>query len=190
MSEVQTNKISPATGTTFTLGDSGDTFNIPSGATIANAGTATGFGVAGTNLFKATMSANQSSVSANTWTKALFNTDTFDTDNVFDTSNNRFIAPAAGKYFFVAKIYIFPNNANGTKGYSRFYKNGSALSLAVEVSALGGSNPYLSEFTMNNSFIADLAQNDYIEFYGRFDTGSGTVSFDKTESYFAGYRIA
>ena len=44
MSEVQTNKISPATGTTFTLGDSGDTFNIPSGATIANAGTATGFG--------------------------------------------------------------------------------------------------------------------------------------------------
>ena len=42
--EVKTNKISPASGTTFTLGDSGDTFNIPSGATIANAGTATGFG--------------------------------------------------------------------------------------------------------------------------------------------------
>ena len=45
MSEIQANKISPATGTTFTLGDSGDTFNIPSGATIANAGTATGFGI-------------------------------------------------------------------------------------------------------------------------------------------------
>ena len=145
--------------------------------------------VTGTNLFHATMSANQSSVSANTWTKALFNTDTFDTDNVFDTSNNRFIAPVAGKYFFVAKIYMFPNSANGTKGYSRFYKNGSGLSLAVEVSALGGSNPYLSEFTMNNTTIVDLAQNDYIEFFGRFDTGSGTISFDKSESYFAGFRI-
>jgi len=42
--EVKTNKISPATGTAFTLGDSGDTFTVPSGATIANSGTATGFG--------------------------------------------------------------------------------------------------------------------------------------------------
>ena len=47
MSELKVNKISPATGTTFTVGDSGDTFNIPSGATIANSGTATGFVSAG-----------------------------------------------------------------------------------------------------------------------------------------------
>ena len=47
MSEIKVNKISPATGTTFTIGDSGDTFNIPSGATIANSGTATGFVTAG-----------------------------------------------------------------------------------------------------------------------------------------------
>ena len=47
MSELKVNKMSPATGTTFTLGDSGDTFNIPSGATIANSGTATGFVSAG-----------------------------------------------------------------------------------------------------------------------------------------------
>ena len=43
MSELKVNKISPASGTTFTLGDRGDTFNIPSGATVANSGTATGF---------------------------------------------------------------------------------------------------------------------------------------------------
>ena len=46
MSELKVNKISPATSTTITLGDSGDTFNIPSGATIANSGTATGFAAA------------------------------------------------------------------------------------------------------------------------------------------------
>ena len=44
MSELKTNKISPATGTDVTLGDSGDTFTIPSGATIVNSGTATNFG--------------------------------------------------------------------------------------------------------------------------------------------------
>ena len=44
MSELKVNKISPETGTAITLGDSGDTFTIPSGATITNSGTANGFG--------------------------------------------------------------------------------------------------------------------------------------------------
>ena len=48
MSEIKVNKISPRTacGTT-TLGDSGDTINIPAGVTISNSGTATGFGATG-----------------------------------------------------------------------------------------------------------------------------------------------
>ena len=44
MSEIKANKISPAIGTDVTMGDSGDTFTIPAGATIVNSGTATGFG--------------------------------------------------------------------------------------------------------------------------------------------------
>jgi hypothetical protein len=48
MSEVKVNKISPrAACGTVTLGDSGDTFTIPAGATITNAGTANGFGATG-----------------------------------------------------------------------------------------------------------------------------------------------
>ena len=37
-SEVKANKVSPATGTNFTFGDSGDTFTVPSGATLAVTG--------------------------------------------------------------------------------------------------------------------------------------------------------
>jgi hypothetical protein len=63
MSEIKVNKISPATGTETTLGDSSDDFLLPSGAeiiaqsgstitiasgaTLANSGTATGFGGGG-----------------------------------------------------------------------------------------------------------------------------------------------
>jgi len=47
MSEIKVNKISPRSGTDVTLGDSGDTFTIPSGATINNQGTATNFGATG-----------------------------------------------------------------------------------------------------------------------------------------------
>jgi hypothetical protein len=43
-SELKVDKISPNSGTAFTFGDSGDNFSIPSGCTITNSGTATGFG--------------------------------------------------------------------------------------------------------------------------------------------------
>ena len=48
MSEIKVNKISPRTNCgSVTLGDSGDTFTIPSGVTITNNGTANGFGATG-----------------------------------------------------------------------------------------------------------------------------------------------
>ena len=207
MSEIQVNKISPATGTGLTLGDSGDTLTltaganltlggssttvtIPSGATITNSGTATGFGVAGTNIFRASMSGNQGSVTNNTWTKVAFDTDVFDADGVFDTSNNRFIAPAAGKYLLIGKMYVFPNNQNGPNYYTRFYKNGGAATKEVVVIGLGSSDNYLAEVSIMNTTILDLAQNDYVELYARFKAGSGTITFDSTESIFQGFRLA
>jgi len=39
VSEILANKLSPSTGTSVQLGDSGDTFNIPSGVTLTNSGT-------------------------------------------------------------------------------------------------------------------------------------------------------
>lgn len=41
MSELKTNKVSPSSGTDVTLGDSGDTFTLPSGATLTVSGTST-----------------------------------------------------------------------------------------------------------------------------------------------------
>jgi len=41
-SEIKADKWSPASGTAGTIGDSGDTFTIPSGVTLTNAGTMTG----------------------------------------------------------------------------------------------------------------------------------------------------
>ena len=47
MSKIEVNTVEPQCGTTLTLGASGDTITIPAGATLANAGTATGFGSTG-----------------------------------------------------------------------------------------------------------------------------------------------
>ena len=56
MSEIKVNKISPrAACGTVTLGDSGDTFTIPAGATINNQGTATNFGATGSASWNTTV---------------------------------------------------------------------------------------------------------------------------------------
>jgi hypothetical protein len=48
MSTLEVNKITPqGVATEVTLGDSGDTFTIPSGVTLTNNGTASGFGKIG-----------------------------------------------------------------------------------------------------------------------------------------------
>jgi hypothetical protein len=43
MSKIEVDQVDPQSGTNLTLGTSGDTVSIPSGVTLANAGTATGF---------------------------------------------------------------------------------------------------------------------------------------------------
>jgi len=104
MSELKVNKISPASGTAFTLGDSGDTFTIPSGATIANSGTATGFVTAGAldlNGAKLTIDANgNTSITSDTDDQIDFEiagADDFQmTANTFTILSGSKIAIAAG----------------------------------------------------------------------------------------------
>ena len=84
MSKVQVDTIDTRSGTstmqigstntsTINLGVSGDTVNIPSGVTIANAGTATGFG-ANTPAFNVKLSSNQD-VSDGVGTVVAFNSE-------------------------------------------------------------------------------------------------------------------
>ena len=152
-------------------------------------GTVTGAGGTNTPIFRATMSGNNSSVSDNTYTKLAFNTDTFDADSVFDTTNNRFIAPSDGKYFFVSAVYMTANNQNGHRLFSAFYKNGSIENRAIAGHQLGGANTDIAGVIMQNSAIFDLSQNDYIEVYAKFDVPSGTVTFNNTHSSFEGFKI-
>ena len=60
-SELKTNKISPATGTALQIGDSGDTITIPSGATLTNNGSSSGF--------DAGLASVQTFTSSGTWTR-------------------------------------------------------------------------------------------------------------------------
>ena len=173
MSEIQANKISPATGTTFTLGDSGDTFNIPSGATIANAGTATGFGEANNPSFYAYMSGHQS-LSDNVSAKVAFN-----------TSNYRYTIQSggAGLWSFTAAVY-FTGIADGTQFDINFYKNGGNKSQSRQKS--GGS----MNATMQVTQLIKMDVGDYMEIKVFQNTGSTQgVNVNDASSFFGGFRI-
>ena len=179
MSLLNVNKIDPATGTGLELGSNGDTITIPSGATITNNGTQTGFGGTNTALFKAYYTGN-GAISALAVTKLVFNNEHFDSNNVYNTSTGKFTAPEAGTYFFLAQFYV--GTALSTLQV-RLYKNGSAL----ETIGFSGSGAG----AVTGSSILALAQNDYIEIYARSNDGNtiygSTVSGELTR--FEGYKL-
>ena len=105
MSTLKVDTILKRTGTgTITVGQSGDTISIPSGATLSVAGstiTSANNGPA----FQAYMSANQV-ISNDTDTVLQFNTEEYDTAGAYDTSTYKFTPQTAGKYFILSLIHI------------------------------------------------------------------------------------
>jgi hypothetical protein len=108
--DIDGNNIINESSDTITIGASGDTITIPSGATISNLGTATGFGGANTPAFSVYASTGVSSIVSGTQTLVPFNTENYDTDNAFDNTsgNYKFTVPSGkdGKYFFQASVLV------------------------------------------------------------------------------------
>ena len=99
-SEVKANKLSPATGTDVTLGDSGDTFTVPSGATITNSGTASGFGLFSSYAIIADQKAQNTgggTFTLGAWRTRDLNTEIADPDGIVSIASNQFTL-AAGTY--------------------------------------------------------------------------------------------
>ena len=70
MSKITVDTVEPATGTSLTLGASGDTITVPAGATITNSGTASGFG---TPAYAANASASTGAVNIDSSNNLQFN---------------------------------------------------------------------------------------------------------------------
>jgi hypothetical protein len=94
----------------ITLGASGTTITVPSGATITNNGTQTGFGGTNTPLFRAYSSTGQT-LSNNTDTTIVFGAEEFDPQNTF--ASNTFTPGVSGKYFLKACVRMGNGTDNG-----------------------------------------------------------------------------
>ena len=197
MSTLEVNKITPVgVGTSVTLGDSGDTFTIPSGVTLTNNGTVTGIGGVNSPAFHVTMDGtNQTGMSPNTNTKVQFNTEQFDTNGAYDTSNYRFTVPSgeAGKYFIGSNIN-FGSTSQGRSSYICIYKNGSQIQqygqfFWTNYSTFPNIIEGTQDYTVSAMTILDLSVGDYIEIFGRRYDGTSIFFRGNTGNNFFGFKL-
>ncbi len=199
VSQIKVNEIIKQSGSTITIGESGDTISIPSGATLNSAGTNTLTGISNTPAFAAYL-ANDSdqSISDSTTTKIQFEAERFDTAGAYDTSNYRFTCPTgqAGKYYIVVKAKCGSSQQNDIVGvFVHIYKNGSSYH-SVGMTGAGFISrtkyPILGIGVLCSS-VLELAEGDYIEGYGYIKTnGAGTPKFqegDDASTYMEGFKL-
>ena len=169
------NNIINESSNTITIGASGDTISIPSGATFNINGTAgTGIGT-NTPAFEAQMGTSAQSVSDATVTKVQFSVENFDTDNCYDHSTNyRFTPNVAGKYFVYGLLLA---RGTGTEtGLSRIYIYKNSSIVAVE--QFDPSTNRYNNASRNIQAIVDMnGSSDYIEMHGLVDTTGSTTQF-------------
>ena len=187
MSEIQANKLSPASGTALQIGDASDVITIPSGATIQNSGTATGFADSEIS-FKITQNSNQS-ISNATTTTVVFDSTTngFNQGSNFNTSNYKFTAPLSGRYFFHSSVLIEYGNATSEYGNLTFKINGSDRQAAVR-QVVGGAVSLGSNLQLSS--IINLSANDTVETQ-IYHTQGNTQAIDSGEdfTFFMGFKL-
>ena len=194
MSTLKVDTILKRTGTgTITLGQSGDTITIPSGATmdLSNA-TQTGVGGANSPMWVATMSAQQTGGN-NAMVKINYNTEVLDTDSAYDTSTYRFTVPSgkAGKYFISAMTNIQSSGSNGARSQTNsIYVNGTSIVRSQYF--MTSSN--LFEADQDNichcTLLHDLSVGDYVEVYAkRYSDHSENMVAKTSWSRFMGYKL-
>ena len=197
MSKVETNTIDTVSGSntmqigstntaTINLGASGDTVNIPSGVTIANAGTATGFGGDNTPAFLARLSSTTQSIADDTYTKIQFNTEAYDTANAYDNSSNyRFTVPAGqdGKYFVYSAVRMASSTATLTLNLRLNGSNAGFSSLKAVSGELQ---------TITLMYSKALSAGDYLEIFLRQQSGGSldaSGDSNDTTTYFGAFKL-
>jgi hypothetical protein len=182
-------KLDPQSGTSLEIGSSGDTITIPSGATISNSGTATGFGGNNQPYFTAYQTGNYS-LAQNTATTIVLANTTVNSGTDYNTSNGRFTPQVAGDYFVTATH----SNRHGSSGNavvlfeSFIQKNGSNTNFRCSVGNEGTSTIGQSVSTMGG-IITMNGSSDYLTLQvTQYDYTAG-ASQNINEIQFSAFKI-
>ena len=176
MGTIKTTNIQSISGSgTVTLGTSGETFTVPSGVTIANSGTATGFGGDLKPAFSAYRGSTQT-ISDATWTKVQFDTEIYDGQSTYDASTNYRFTPASTGYYLINCNINLMTSAGADlmiDNYATLRENGTEIAVSQNY----GNSSSKSTWGQHNLSCIIHSDNtsDYYEIFTYADISSGNV---------------
>lgn len=134
-------------------------------------------------MFEVTKGSEQT-LSSGSLTLLTFDTEVYDLNSDFDLSNDRFIAPVAGKYVFQAYIttgtmvagagigLVWQKTTSG--GSESIFKHGHSQSTEINIT-----------FGLSSTLVVDLGSGEGIRLYGYHGSGSNQ-SFGAANNQFSG----
>tara|TARA_R100001463_G_C3524032_1_gene221066 strand:+ start:57 stop:629 length:573 start_codon:yes stop_codon:yes gene_type:complete len=189
MSKLKTDTVSSRTAGsgTLVLGTSGETISIPSGVTIANSGTATGFAQPNTPAFMATKSGGSQTISSGAYTLMQFNNEIIDTDSAYDTSAYTFTVPSGKNGTYLIGGQIAKDTAGST---DRLILKITKTTSGSETSFLFGEAYSKDYAKANSSKICTLAVGDILKCYAYQNTGGNiNVEQGQENSFFFAIKL-
>ena len=167
-------KLDPQSGTSLEIGSSGDTITIPSGATIANSGTATGFGGTNTPSWEVGLSSNQSIPNAAATTIGFTVLREGTSSTYWDTTNFKTQNLTAGKYFFWLHLSIESTISSSTAYLQIKRFNSSNVEQAAVSDA--GAQIEVSSPGISVQGVFNVASGDYIKYTFYQNSGGATTA--------------
>jgi len=173
VSQIKVNEIIKQSGSSISIGESGDTINL-AGSTYAVAGT-------NTPAFHASMPSD-SSVPNTTYTTLPCSTELYDTDSTYNNSTYVFTPGVAGKYFIYAQTK--PDTATDfNDSIIKIKKNGTDIIFYARRNTNSDS--------VSCSGVVEANTTDYFhaEYY---QASGGTINIQAgsgTRTFFGAYRI-
>ena len=162
---------------TITLGQSGETVDMSNGTMTLNSS------MKNTPAFMVRIGSSQN-ISTGSYTKIAFDTEVYDTDSKFDTSNYRFTPGVVGKYKFELQVTI--DDLDDQKNmFLKIYKNGSGESTSTTRIRASGTEKTTSWCNWSDT----ASTTDYYEAYIQHDIGSTEELRSDYSTIWMGYRL-
>jgi hypothetical protein len=201
VSQIKVNEIIKQSGSSITIGESGDTVavtgttNIVGNTAITGTLTCSGTTLGGgsnDNYFLAFRSGVNASPSANTWTAYTHNDTHVNNNSVYDTSSGEFTVPAggAGRYYFYTQFWASQID-DGQVAQVSLWDDTSGSFAATEAKTRSSfvRSPGTDKGGVPSiSTILDLAVGDKVKTYVYVE--SGGIFANSQYNYFLGYKLA